>query len=373
MTKKLKRAPRSVGRRIATVLGIIAAVLTVGFVATLAVPVDEWRSGDQGLLPLALHAPQPIAPQIRRLWIDTDAACGAGRRTDPDDCLAIALLLQSARFDVVGVSTTFGNAALPVVDATVAGLLANADGSTGRRMPHYGGASKAMDAKVTGSTAASTALARALESGPLVILALGPLTNVAEVLRAQPQHAAHVARLVAVMGRRPGHLFHPAAGVSARTFFGHGPVMRDFNFAMDEAAAAAILASGVPLSLVPYDAATDIEVTAGDLDRLASTGAAMRWATEHSRVWLDYWTQDIGRRGFFPFDLVAAAYLVVPAAFGCADVVAHVGADDRLFTPLYRPQALLVTDERTDARRHVEYCADAKPDLIENVIAKARE
>ena len=46
----------------------------------------------------------------------------------------------------------------------------------------------------------------ALEQGPLVILAPGPLTNLATLFRGRPYLTSNVPQIVAVMGRRGGHL-----------------------------------------------------------------------------------------------------------------------------------------------------------------------
>lgn len=289
------------------------ALLVAALAVTLALPVDVWRTGDQGLDPLAgaPHAPAPALP--RRVWIDTDAACGHSARTDPDDCFAIALLLRSPEVEVAGISAVAGNAPREVVEATVRALAGNRPAD----------------------------LRAALERGPLTLLALGPLTNVASVLSAHPALRANVARLVAVMGRRPGHLFHPAEGGGGGMLFGHGPVFRDFNFALDPEAAKAVVAMRLPVTLVPYDAARGVEVTAADLARLA---AAVPLVAERSRGWLEYWRKDIGRDGFFPFDLLAAAYLVEPSAFRCVQARMRVGADRSMWLP-WRPEALLVGRE----------------------------
>jgi inosine-uridine nucleoside N-ribohydrolase len=270
----------------------------------------------------------PVAqtpPFARRLWIDTDAACGEGRRTDPDDCFAVALLASSAQFDIVGISTVAGNAAIDIVERTTRALVAQ----TGRPVPVYTGA------------AVHEALRAALEQGPLTILALGPLTNVAAVLEGRAALAARVSRLIAVIGRRPGHIFHPAEGARGGILFGHGPVFRDFNFALDPGAAARVVALQVPVSLVPYDAARGIEITAADLDWLVAQGNAPAWVAQRARAWLDYWRNDIGREGFYPFDLLAAAYALEPSWFHCTPVRAWVG-DDRTMVIPWRPTALLV-------------------------------
>jgi inosine-uridine nucleoside N-ribohydrolase len=280
-----------------------------------------------------------------RLWIDADAACGHSARTDPDDCLAIALLAHATRTWIAGISTVAGNAPHEVVERTTRELAAHLSAEVGRALPVHIG---------------HQGLMAALEEGPLIVAALGPLTNLAAALDARPELRPRVVRVVAVMGRRPGHIFHPAESAGGGMFFGHGPVFRDFNFQTDVGAAARIVALGVPLTLVPYDAARRIEISEADLDRLAARGGAAAWIAERSRAWLAYWREDIGRQGFFPFDLLAAAYVVEPRWFGCADVQAWIGPDPTLF---WRPIAFLVGQSnvrplKPRAHGSARYCAD---------------
>jgi inosine-uridine nucleoside N-ribohydrolase len=300
-------------------LGALGALLTATLLVTLALPVPLWRTGDQGLALLDAAPEAATPPFTRRLWIDTDAACGHGRRTDPDDCLAIALLARSPQVQLAGISTVAGNAPLEVVERTTRALAAQ----LGLRVPVHAG---------------TAGLRAALEEGPLTIVALGPLTNVARVLEEQPSLAARVSRLIAVMGRRPGHLFHPSEGAGGGMLFGHGPVFRDFNFALDPQASERVLSRRVPVSFVPYDAARAMELTAADLDRLERV---LPWIVPRTRAWLDYWQKDIGRQGFSPFDLLAAAYALEPAWFRCVAVRAWVGEDPALALP-WRTRALLV-------------------------------
>lgn len=134
-------------------------------------------------------------------------------------------------------------------------------------------------------------------------------------------------RIVAVVGRRRGHLFHPVEGGTAPSLFGHGPVFRDFNFAKDPEAAIALLDMRLPLTLVPYEAAREVNLTGRDLDRMATAGGVAGWVAARALGWLNYWKREIGRDGFYPFDLVAAGYVVRPDLVGCAPVLAWVGKD----------------------------------------------
>jgi hypothetical protein len=92
------------------------AVVAVCLLATFAMPITSWRTGRQPVPPLSFMPQGSHAPPSRRVWIDTDAACGYGRRTDPDDCFAILLLAAIPEMQIVRISTSFGNAPLPQTD-----------------------------------------------------------------------------------------------------------------------------------------------------------------------------------------------------------------------------------------------------------------
>jgi inosine-uridine nucleoside N-ribohydrolase len=329
-------------RRILRWLLAGVAVLLVLFAVTLALPVEEWRTGEQPSVPMPAVAPASMPEAAHRLWIDTDAACGAGAKVDPDDCLALLYLAGRKDIEIAGVSSVFGNASLETTDWTAHELA--------RRLAQQGkaplavrrGAAGPMEASKGAATDAERGLTAALSAGPLTILALGPLTNLAAVLSARPDLRPNVERIVAVMGRRPGHIFHPSEGNGLGILFGHGPVFRDFNVAMDARAVAAVLAARVPLVLVPYEAARDIEIAGPDLERLADRGPAGRWVADRSWAWLAYWQDDIGRAGFYPFDLLAAVFAVEPQRFACAAVKATLGKDGSLIFPFNRSPALMV-------------------------------
>jgi inosine-uridine nucleoside N-ribohydrolase len=327
-------------------------------------PVRVWRTGELDMPPLALVAGGPAVDMPRRVWIDTDAACGHGRRVDPDDCLAILLLAKTPGIEIVGISTVHGNAPLATTDRTARELVALLDGI---EAPVYRGSAAPLGDDRSAEAPAHDALRSALSAGPLTILALGPLTNIAAALEGRPGLAANVGRLVAVMGRRPGHLFHPAEGRgSGGILFGHGPVFTDFNFAEDPEAAAAVVAMRLPATLVPYAAARELILDRSDLDRIAAAGPAGAWVAERARAWLDFWNDDVGLPGFFPFDALAAVYVGEPALFACAEATARVAKDETqgpLWRLLFGSPALLVGPASADlpkarASAPVVYCPE---------------
>lgn len=257
------------------------------------------------------------------VWVDTDAACDGSGSGDVDDCLALLHLLAVAPTRVAGLSTTFGNASRTTADASVAELL----GALGSSAPIDSGATRDGDC----DTAAARAMrARLREPGRLQVLALGPLTNVACAIGGRPSVAARVERIVAVMGARPGQLFHPAEERSRDALLGHGPMFRDLNFRRDEDAARAIVASGIPLVLVPYEAGRLREVGAHELDELARRGPACALVARQARPWLSFWKHTAGRDGFFPFDLVAATLVTGSEVFTCTQQEVRVTRDRRI-------------------------------------------
>ncbi len=315
------------------------ALLMLLVLATFAMPVQTWRTGELPAPPLSLIEGGPRVPLSDRVWVDTDAACGLGRRTDPDDCLALFLLALSKEVEIIGISTVFGNAALEETDRVTRALADQLAETGSGRIPVYRGAAEA----TTAAQPAHEALTRALEEGPLTLVALGPLSNVAAVLRDRPDLQQRVVRLVAVMGRRPGHIFHPSEGAAGGILFGHGPVFRDLNFDLDREAARSLLAMGLPITFLPYEAARDVMLTPRDVDRIAHSGGAASWVADRTRGWLDFWRREIGREGFYPFDLLAAQYVLEPELFDCAHVSARVGKDERLRNLwFHEPDAMLI-------------------------------
>ncbi|WP_322867644.1 nucleoside hydrolase [Aquicoccus sp. G2-2] len=305
----------------------------------------------------------PEIEQTDRIWIDTDPACGLDRRADPDDCLAFMLLTQEPGIEIAGVSTVFGNADIEKTDRTARALVDKLR-REGVRIP---GVLRGAAAAGATSTQAQAGLRDALADGPLTILALGPLTNVAAALEGRPDLQSNVVRIVAVMGRRPGHIFHPSEGEGGGMLFGHGPVFRDLNFDKDRGAATELIDMDLPMSLVPYDAARGISLSGADLDRIAQAGSAGSWVASGARGWLAFWQDAIGLDGFHPFDLLAAVYVLRSDLFDCAVASAWVGHDDRLNNFwFFDPVALQVglPSERPDdalAETELTYCVRIAP------------
>ncbi|MEO7711535.1 MAG: nucleoside hydrolase [Gemmatimonadaceae bacterium] len=357
-------------------VGVAVTGLVVLALFTFAIPIRTWRTGELPASALAIVQGGPAVITSSRLWIDTDAACGHGRTTDPDDCFALLLLLRASGATIVGVSTVHGNASVSVTDSTTRALMTVVARDGGPTPPVHRGSADPMSSDGSVSSApAHAALQDALAAGELTLVSLGPLTNIAAALRGRPDLQRNVVRLVAVMGRRPGHLFHPTEGAGGGMLFGHGPVFRDFNFAKDRAAATVVLGMRLPTTLISYEAARGLGLSETDLDRIATRDAAAAWVAARSREWLDFWKDDVGRAAFYPFDLMAAAYVLAPGRLDCAETTGWIAEDDKLWSWLRRTPALLVGPAGSNpadalATSPVVYCPHASTGLHDWLVSQ---
>jgi inosine-uridine nucleoside N-ribohydrolase len=106
------------------------------------------------------------------------------------------------------------------------------------------------------------------------------LTNVGALVGARPRLAARIDELVCVPGRRPGQSFR--ASPDQPTPF------RDLNFELDPDAMATILATGVPVTLAPWEASRELWFGGAQLARMARGSDACRWLAGPARDWLDF-------------------------------------------------------------------------------------
>ena len=148
----------------------------------------------------------------------------------------------------------------------------------------------------TASRLLSDVLAR---TGRLTILSLAPLTDTASLLRAHPALSHRIARVVAMAG-----------AVSVPGNVGPGHDQAEFNVWIDPLAAREVLASGVPVTLVPLDATNDVPSAVFFSDALrryhySSPAATVAWE-------LDVQNPAVWTGGQYFWDELAAAAIARP-------------------------------------------------------------
>ena len=194
-----------------------------------------------------------------------------------DDAAALVWLLDQTlyRVDLLGICTFAGNTSL--VNATNNTLTILDAVAPDQRIPVVMGAEKPLASELSSVTKlihgpdglwfaqrphnldplpkdAPAFYARLAQSRPgFTLVALGPLTNIAQTVQRFPQAAQGIGRIVWLGGAKCGG--------------NHTPVS-EFNAWQDPEAAQIVLQSGIPITIVPLDTFTSFAITAKDVRAL---------------------------------------------------------------------------------------------------------
>jgi purine nucleosidase len=187
-----------------------------------------------------------------------------------DDSMALMLALQSPEIDIKGITTVAGNDSVERATSDVLRMLEIAQKTTipvykGANMPlvhqksdfavrEYGNwysnaqppvppggyARKKLEDESAVSFMIKTVLAHPKE---ITLVAIGPLTNIAQAIRAEARFARNVRRLI-IMGGAIAILPDGAGNITPNA---------EFNFWVDPEAAYVTLRSGIPIELSPLN------------------------------------------------------------------------------------------------------------------------
>ncbi len=300
---------------------------------------------------------------VTDVWLDVDTATGVG---DVDDGLMMIQVFHSPKLHVRGVSVVFGNTSLkravPIAEAIVERF-----GPAGMKVAP-GAASPRDFGKQTDAVRAMVA---ALQESPLTLLAVGPVTNVASLLKLHPELHTKIDRIVMVAARRPGQKF-----VSSPT---QKLPHRDFNFELDADAMQVILDSEIPLVFAPWEVSSKLWITRADLESLAKSGASGAWIAETSEYWISMWEKRITDRGFNPFDTLAAGWLTHPDLIDSMQVSVRIEQlpDDRAIVTNSgetKTKPYLLVEPAEQPSREIIYCHTPRPEfksvLLERLAAQ---
>lgn len=198
---------------------------------------------------LCLHAAP--APKPVPVLLDTDIG------SDIDDAFAVALILHSPELDLRAVTTVSGDTH---ARARLVARMLWVDGR--HKIPVAAGVpGKKLDIPQApwGDGFTSPALLRepAVElmkstidgqHGRIVLMAIGPLTNVAALLRQYPQEKKKIREIV-LMGGSIARGYSPGSGPTA-----------EYNIAADAPAAQVVFSSGVPILMAPLDVTARLQL-----------------------------------------------------------------------------------------------------------------
>jgi inosine-uridine nucleoside N-ribohydrolase len=318
---------------------------------------NHWRLSS--ILLLVSICPLSTAGQTKiPVWIDTDPSVERGGH-EVDDGFALLQAFHSPELQIQGVSIVFGNAPLPKA-WQIGTEIVEKFGPKGLGV--YRGAASSED--LGKETDASKALALALQHGPVNILAIGPVTNVATVLKLHPELAKNVVQIIAVAGRRPGQRFLSGPNQA------HG--FRDLNFELDPAAFQVLLDANVPVVLAPWEISSKVWIKREDLERLEHGGPDVQYLVPPAMDWLTWWHDNLGANGFNPFDTLAVGYLTSPDLFQCMKLKIRInsGPDDTGSETASKTKPFLIVSPNQDSSHTATYCSDVNSRFKEDLLVR---
>jgi len=229
-----------------------------------------------------------------RVILDCDNACGLPGR-DVDDALALAFLLGREDVSLDGVTCTFGNAPLDAVVRCTDRLLTRARRTDLRAIA---------GAKTRGHhdtpAAAFLAQAAAAEPGELVVIATGPLTNLAAAARHDPGFFANV-RAIHCMG---GYFGMQRIGLRAAG---------ELNLSADPDAAAVVFESSAEVVLFGTEVCRQLPFRLRDIGSLRGVDATL---CRHLITWLACYGLSRATDRIFLWDVLPALGVTHPHLFG---------------------------------------------------------
>lgn len=272
------------------------------------------------------------AGETRRVWIDSDLAVGSPWR-EVDDGYALLLAARSPRLRIAGISSSYGNASLPITTARTRESL-------GLALAVSPGARSAADLGL--ATEATRGLKAALRQNKLTYIALGPLTNLATFIQLHPGLATRIDQIIMVAGE----------STSADLAFGPAKIFRmhDANVRKDPNAVRAILRTRIPILLAPIETSARLLVDRADLRAIAQRGPAGNYLAERSRFWFWFWTTIARKKGGPIFDALAIVAAVRPGLIMIEDGYAAVDADGKL-----------IVRREAASGRAVQFCSNFAP------------
>lgn len=281
------------------------------------------------------------APRPTPIILDTDIG------GDIDDAFALALVLHSPELDLRAVTTVSGDtqarARLAAKMLSVAGR-PNVQVAAGTPGAH-------MDAPQTewanGFSSPALVSKDAVElmqsvldrgRGRVMIVAVGPLTNVAALLQQHPEEKQKIRQIV-LMGGSIKRGYYPNSGPTP-----------EYNIAADAAASKVVFSSGLPILMAPLDVTARLQLEQPNLDRLFALHTP---TTDALQSLYKLWAQPVPTL----HDPMAVSLLLAPQLCTRQSLVIQI-TDKGMTMPVQGQSANAVVAVETDPARFIAFYMD---------------
>jgi inosine-uridine nucleoside N-ribohydrolase len=264
--------------------------------------------------------PADIPPPAQTIPIILDTDIGS----DIDDAFALALIIKSPEFELLGVTTVSADTA---ARARIAAKMLWEAGGKWRQVPVVAGAPGPRQEINQASWADGFSSPQILKEsavdflrskiqrhpGEITLIAIGELSNVAALLKADPQ-ATKMIKRIALMG-----------GSIARGYAPGSPPDAEWNIKSNPAAARAVFSSGIPIIMAPLDVTAMLQLDAAGRARIFNQNTPI---TNSLAALYHLWNHETPTL----FDPMAVALVLDPTLCQVKDLAIDV--DDKGYTRL---------------------------------------
>jgi inosine-uridine nucleoside N-ribohydrolase len=256
------------------------------------------------------------SPEKIPIILDTDIG------TDIDDAFALALIIDSPEFDLLGVTTVSGDTA---ARARIAAKMLWEAGGKWRQVPVVAGvpgpkqninqapwAESFVGPQILKENAVDFLRSRFHRyPGQITLIAIGELTNVAAMLKADPLVAKKIKR-IALMGGSIAGGYEPGSNPEA-----------EWNIKSNPGAAQVVFSSGIPIIMAPLDVTAMLKLDAAARRRIFNQNTPV---TNSLAALYHLWNHETPTL----FDPMAVALVLDPTLCQSKDLAIEV--DDKGFT-----------------------------------------
>jgi len=293
-----------------------------------------------------------------KVWFDTDIMIGMPDKEarEVDDGIALIMALKQPGITIVGISNiTYVDYGFDMVNKILNWH------HKGPAIPVYKGSPNADDPGREND--ATRAMYQALLKDKITIMALGPVTNVATLIKNHPDIIPNIEKIVMCAARTPGLVFNPGLG--------HLNVF-DYNYEMDTLSMHMLLDSPVPLVFAGYEPSSYTHIGNVDLSCLDVTLEADRWLYETVQPWMQLNERYFGVHGFIPFDCSTLGMVTHPEYFTYYEdipiQVNHKDNDASAIQPLVKTKNFLEVSYDFKSKKKVLYARRALHGFEEKIL-----
>ncbi|MCY7290984.1 MAG: nucleoside hydrolase [Ferruginibacter sp.] len=294
-----------------------------------------------------------------KVWFDTDIMIGLPERAprEVDDGVTLIMALKQPQIKIVGISTVTNVVYARMVTEKILNWH-----NSGDKISIYDGSPKANDLGTEND--AVKAMYAALKKEKLTILALGPVTNVATLIKNHPDIIPQIDSIVMCVGRTTGLHFTP--GLETLTVF-------DYNYEKDTASMNVLLKSKTNLVFAGYEPSAYTLIGKFDINFLNKNGSeADQWLFDVLRPWQQRAKILFGVEGFIPYDCATLGIVTHPQYLKMyRDIPVQVNYkenDSQLAQPGIKIKPYLDVSYNYKSKRKVQYAYKVLPGFEEIIL-----